>query len=336
MAALPREFPKKPLMQALLDRMVVALQARTDVADLLKNRKTVYGWILSQGWPDIQSALAAAPGLTDGYKACLVGKNTAGAEACFADYEQRLVGWAVIQYIGEAGANPVAYQAAGTGGPPVDESKGMSAGTMVAIGAGVILLGGVGYYAYTKSQKNPSFAESTLKKTLMDRWIANEVDVSTWVERDRASVAVQEAKTGKVLVEWWDEDVAAAVEDGFFKSDRPFGKLEGKTFERSVIEYADHLRIRPYAGRKKKARAKKNPAVRTGHFGYGDKPTKGLRSTLDSPAVEKAVKKLAKASFPRARVLDLVYEHGQWWVIVNDSSTYSVVDTSSGLGLEGT
>lgn len=181
MAALAPEFPKKPAMQALLNEMMSVLVSRGDINELLKNRKTVYGWILSQGWKDIQGAMLSS-GLMDEYKACVLGKNEVGVQACFAEYEAKLVAWAVVEYLREAGADPVAYTAAGEGGALVDESKGMSAGTMMAIGAGVILLGGVGYYAYTrsKSKSNPS------KGPRLGPWGGSPAHLGdTWLESER-------------------------------------------------------------------------------------------------------------------------------------------------------
>jgi hypothetical protein len=41
--------------------------------------------------------------------------------------------------------------------------------------------------------------------------------LSTWFERDRAYVGLENKLNGKTIVEWWDEDVAQALEDGFLK-----------------------------------------------------------------------------------------------------------------------
>lgn len=64
--------------------------------------------------------------------------------------------------------------------------------------------------------------------------IENPVDdfeIETWFERDRAHVALQDSE-GETVIEWWDEDVAQAVEDGF---------LDPKDWLGSAIEYAEHL-----------------------------------------------------------------------------------------------
>ncbi len=56
--------------------------------------------------------------------------------------------------------------------------------------------------------------------------------VDTWFERDRAHVRLFDEETDDTVIEWWDEDVAQAVEDGF---------LDPKDYEGSAIEYAESL-----------------------------------------------------------------------------------------------
>jgi hypothetical protein len=56
--------------------------------------------------------------------------------------------------------------------------------------------------------------------------------VETWFERDRAHVALYDSRTQSLLVEWWDDDVAQAVEDGF---------LDRRDYHRSAYDYARHL-----------------------------------------------------------------------------------------------
>lgn len=40
-------------------------------------------------------------------------------------------------------------------------------------------------------------------------------EIHTWFERDRAHVELREKESQETLVEWWDEEVASATEDGF-------------------------------------------------------------------------------------------------------------------------
>lgn len=51
----------------------------------------------------------------------------------------------------------------------------------------------------------------------------------TWFERDRKWVALVNGKTDEVVVEFWDDDVDEAIEDGF---------LNPKDFHKSLMAYA--------------------------------------------------------------------------------------------------
>ena len=59
--------------------------------------------------------------------------------------------------------------------------------------------------------------------------LIEETQVSTWFERDRAHVCLSNKKTGNTIVEWWDESVYEAIEDGF---------LNNKDFHQSSYDYA--------------------------------------------------------------------------------------------------
>lgn len=59
------------------------------------------------------------------------------------------------------------------------------------------------------------------------------VQVEKWFERDRAHVALQDA-AGNTIIEFWDEDVASLVEDGF---------LDPRNWGRSLEDYAMHLGV---------------------------------------------------------------------------------------------
>lgn len=56
------------------------------------------------------------------------------------------------------------------------------------------------------------------------------ITVTTWFERDRASVIVYQGED--TVIEWWDEAVYEAVEDGF---------LNPENWEESAIEYCKLL-----------------------------------------------------------------------------------------------
>ncbi len=39
--------------------------------------------------------------------------------------------------------------------------------------------------------------------------------IYTWFERDRAHVELRNDETDETIIEWWDDDLQQAVEDGF-------------------------------------------------------------------------------------------------------------------------
>lgn len=56
--------------------------------------------------------------------------------------------------------------------------------------------------------------------------------LSTWSERDRAHVELIDAKNDATIVEWWDEAVREAIEDGF---------LNPRKLHESAYDYAVHI-----------------------------------------------------------------------------------------------
>lgn len=56
-----------------------------------------------------------------------------------------------------------------------------------------------------------------------------DTELYTWFERDRAHVELRDLWTDSTIVEWWDEAVKEAVEDGY---------LNPKNYKRSAYEYA--------------------------------------------------------------------------------------------------
>jgi hypothetical protein len=93
-------------------------------------------------------------------------------------------------------------------------------------------------------------------KSLRKRLQAGEVAVTTWFERDRAHVALQEVATGEILVDWWDEAVNELFEDGFFKNDSILNQPRtlGPAFKESVVAYAEDIGIPAYPRKEKKAK----------------------------------------------------------------------------------
>ena len=55
-----------------------------------------------------------------------------------------------------------------------------------------------------------------------------DTSLHTWSERDRAHVELRNKKTEKTLIEWWDDEVNEAIEDGF---------LDPRNLHESVYDY---------------------------------------------------------------------------------------------------
>ncbi|MHB8107995.1 MAG: hypothetical protein ACYDH4_11305 [Candidatus Cryosericum sp.] len=47
-----------------------------------------------------------------------------------------------------------------------------------------------------------------------------DTELHTWFERDRAHVELRDKRTDKTIIEWWDEAVGEAFEDGFLSHKR--------------------------------------------------------------------------------------------------------------------
>ena len=57
----------------------------------------------------------------------------------------------------------------------------------------------------------------------------------TWFERDRAHVSLVDKKTEQdTIIEWWDEEVSQAIEDGF---------LSSRNYHQSAFDYAKSLNL---------------------------------------------------------------------------------------------
>jgi len=63
-----------------------------------------------------------------------------------------------------------------------------------------------------------------------------QTELETWFERDRAYVELRNAQTDATILEFWDEDVAELVEDGF---------LNPRDWHGSLYEYAAYLGALP-------------------------------------------------------------------------------------------
>ena len=74
--------------------------------------------------------------------------------------------------------------------------------------------------------------------------VRDDVDIGTWVERDRMGIWITDKYTNETIAEWWDEDAREMFDQGFFKpGDIRQQTITGRTFEDSVIDYAESVGI---------------------------------------------------------------------------------------------
>ncbi len=64
---------------------------------------------------------------------------------------------------------------------------------------------------------------------MTQEWEITDTEIRTWFERDRQHVDLVNRYTGETIIEWWDEAVTEAVEDGF---------LNPRDWHTSAYEYA--------------------------------------------------------------------------------------------------
>ena len=60
--------------------------------------------------------------------------------------------------------------------------------------------------------------------------------IETWFERDRQHVELRDGRNDQTIIEWWDDDVTQAVEDGFLKP---------HDYHTAAYEYAKYLGCLP-------------------------------------------------------------------------------------------
>jgi len=63
-----------------------------------------------------------------------------------------------------------------------------------------------------------------------------QTQLNTWFERDRQHVALLDARNDNTIVEWWDEEVSEAIEDGF---------LTSRNLHGSAYDYAASIGLLP-------------------------------------------------------------------------------------------
>lgn len=57
-----------------------------------------------------------------------------------------------------------------------------------------------------------------------------------------------------------------------------------------------------------------------------------LPSTINNRTIERRIRRAIRALGYRG---DLVYEHGHWWLTLNDGSIFDVVDAEGGNSVDG-
>lgn len=94
------------------------------------------------------------------------------------------------------------------------------------------------------SQQNTTSSRSVSEREPIT---IQETALNTWFERDRAHVALLDARTDATIVEWWDEEVFQAIEDGFL-DDRAFilNRLaRPRRLHESAYEFAANIGLLP-------------------------------------------------------------------------------------------
>jgi hypothetical protein len=78
--------------------------------------------------------------------------------------------------------------------------------------------------------------------TIRGKPARDEVEIGTWVERDRIGIWLTDKGTGKTVAQWWDEDAREMFEQGWFKpGDIRRQTITGRAFEESVLDYAESM-----------------------------------------------------------------------------------------------
>jgi hypothetical protein len=77
------------------------------------------------------------------------------------------------------------------------------------------------------------------------RWTVSNTELDEWSERDRNSVILKDKASGKSIMEWWDEAVHDAVEDGFLTMGKGKGRLH-----QDAVDYANERGLKPQSSDK--------------------------------------------------------------------------------------
>ncbi len=70
----------------------------------------------------------------------------------------------------------------------------------------------------------------------------NDVEVHSWVERDRLLIWLEDKRTGDIIAEWRDEEAVEMFDQGWFeRGDIRHQSISGREFEESVLDYAESV-----------------------------------------------------------------------------------------------
>jgi len=99
-------------------------------------------------------------------------------------------------------------------------------------------------YPKYASKCSDAFLRGAVRKiyaaTKVGQWTVNNTELKEWSERDRNSVVLEDKRTGNSIMEWWDEDVHQAVEDGFLTMGKGKDRLH-----QDAVDYANERQMKP-------------------------------------------------------------------------------------------
>lgn len=94
----------------------------------------------------------------------------------------------------------------------------------------------------------------------------SDTEIHTWFERDRSHVELREKSTDRTLVEWWDEDVTQAIEDGFLKPRDFHGSAYEYALERGMLKKRRTMRKNPVSRHAKQVLKNPRSKQSTHHY----------------------------------------------------------------------
>ncbi|MCU1282403.1 MAG: hypothetical protein JWM53_5949 [bacterium] len=90
--------------------------------------------------------------------------------------------------------------------------------------------------ATERQRLNTNLSRAADAQTTPLRRAMDDTELETWFERDRAHVELRDRLTGQTIVEWWDDEVQQAIEDGFLPE-----RWTKNAAHAAAFEYAEHM-----------------------------------------------------------------------------------------------